>query len=54
MLRLVPVGDVSALAAVIPTVVRLCRIQAHKRAERGCSQERMVNDYVRLYRKVAW
>ncbi|GAY08036.1 glycosyltransferase [Pseudonocardia sp. N23] len=51
--RLVPAGDVAALAAVVPTVEALPRTAARRRAERCWSHRRMVDDYVALYSRVA-
>lgn len=51
--RLVPAGDVDALAAAIPTVERLSRGAARRRAELRWSHRRMVDEYEALYRRVA-
>lgn len=51
--RLVPSGDVAALAAVIPGVVELSRAGARACADRGWDHNRMVDDYVQLYRRLA-
>jgi glycosyltransferase involved in cell wall biosynthesis len=51
--RLVPGGDVDALAAAIDTVVGLSRTAAREHAERHCSQDAMVAGYERVYRELA-
>jgi glycosyltransferase involved in cell wall biosynthesis len=51
--RLVPPGDVEALAAAIPEVVRLPRDAARRRAVEECSLHRMIEDYERLYLSAA-
>ena len=51
--RLVPGGDVDALAAEIGTVVGLSRTAAREHAERSCSQDAMVDGYERVYRELA-
>ncbi|MGI5128171.1 glycosyltransferase [Pseudonocardia sp. CA-107938] len=51
--RLVPPGDVAALAAVIPETTALPRSAARRRAERDWAHPRMVDEYVRLYEQVA-
>jgi glycosyltransferase involved in cell wall biosynthesis len=51
--RLVPAGDVDALASAIPVVVGLSRAAARARAEHDWTHERMVDEYVDLYRAVA-
>jgi len=48
--RLVPVGDAAALAEVIPVVVSLPRAAARARAQRDWAHDRMVDDYLHLYR----
>jgi glycosyltransferase involved in cell wall biosynthesis len=50
--RLVPAGDIAALAAAVPTVVGLSRHQARKRAEQEWTHHRMIEEYVGLYRRV--
>jgi glycosyltransferase involved in cell wall biosynthesis len=51
--RLVPAGDVAALAAVLPTVTGLRRAEVRARAARDWDHDRMVDEYVRLYRRLA-
>lgn len=50
--RLVPPGDVDALAAAIPEVTALPRSAARARAERDWAHPRMVDEYVALYEQV--
>jgi glycosyltransferase involved in cell wall biosynthesis len=50
--RLVPPGDVAAMAAAIPEVLRLSREQVRNHAVRHCSLEAMLNAYLALYRQV--
>jgi len=51
--RLVPAGDVAALAAVIPEAVALPRATARARAVQEWAHPRMVDEYVALYEQVA-
>jgi glycosyltransferase involved in cell wall biosynthesis len=51
--RLVPPGDVTALATALPDVVALSRADARARAERDWAHPRMVDEYVALYERVA-
>jgi glycosyltransferase involved in cell wall biosynthesis len=51
--RLVTAGDAGALAEVIPEVVQLSRTAARVHAVRNWAHSRMVEDYVRLYRRCA-
>ncbi len=48
--RLVPVGDAAALAEVVPVVVSLPRAAARASAQRDWAHDRMVDDYLHLYR----
>jgi glycosyltransferase involved in cell wall biosynthesis len=50
--RLVPPGDVTALAAAIPEVIRLSRHRVHEHASRRCSSKATLNGYLALYRKM--
>jgi glycosyltransferase involved in cell wall biosynthesis len=50
---LVEPGDVEALAASIPAACRLSRAAARAHAEHNCSLHRMVDDYERLYARLA-
>lgn len=47
--RLVPAGDVAALAAAIPEAERLSRAAARERARAHCSVDTMVDRYEQLY-----
>ncbi len=47
--RLVPAGDVAALAAAIPEAERLSRDDARERARTHCSVDTMVTRYEQLY-----
>ena len=49
--RLVPPGDVQAMAAAIPEAEGLSRMAARAKAETHCSAEVMVDGYERLYRE---
>lgn len=51
--RLVPAGDVAALAAAIPETIRLSRGAARRRAELFCSLEAMADRYTSLYQELA-
>jgi glycosyltransferase involved in cell wall biosynthesis len=51
--RLVPPGDVEALATALDETAGLSRAAARERAERHCSQEVMVDGYESLYRELA-
>jgi glycosyltransferase involved in cell wall biosynthesis len=48
--RLVPPGDVEALAAAIPATMALARPDVHRHAVARCSAGAMVSAYLRLYR----
>jgi glycosyltransferase involved in cell wall biosynthesis len=48
--RLVPAGDVAAMAAAIPEAVALSRMDVHVQATHRCSSAAMVTDYVDIYR----
>lgn len=50
--RLVPPGDVDALAAAIPAAAELPRRVVHEHAVRQCAANAMVQAYVRLYRRL--
>ncbi len=50
--RLVPPGDVAALAAAIPETIALSRAAARTRAERDWAHTRMVDEYVALFEQV--
>lgn len=51
--RLVEPDDVAGLAATIAPAAGLDRTSARRRAEQACSLERMVDEYERLYRRLA-
>jgi glycosyltransferase involved in cell wall biosynthesis len=51
--RLVPPGDVAALAAAIPQAEQLSRADARERARAHCSVETMVDRYERIYGSLA-
>jgi glycosyltransferase involved in cell wall biosynthesis len=51
--RLVPTGDVAALAGAIESAVALSRVDARAHAERACSLGSMVDAYERLYHELA-
>ena len=51
--RLVPPGDVAALAGAVPEAVALSRAAARARAERDWAHSRMVDEYVALYEQIA-
>lgn len=51
--RLVPPGDVAALAVAVPEAVALSRAAARARAERDWAHSRMVDEYVALYEQIA-
>ncbi len=48
--RLVPTGDVAAMAAAIPEVLALSRLAVRTQAARRCSAASMVTDYLDIYR----
>jgi glycosyltransferase involved in cell wall biosynthesis len=48
--RLVPPGDVEAMAAAIPAAIDLARRDVHRHAIARCSAGAMVSAYLRLYR----
>ncbi|PRC44985.1 glycosyltransferase family 4 protein [Mycobacterium sp. ITM-2017-0098] len=48
--RLVPAGDVDAMASAIPQALALSRIDVHRHAARRCSAAAMVTDYLAIYR----
>jgi glycosyltransferase involved in cell wall biosynthesis len=50
--RLVPPGDVGAMAAEIPSVLAFEREAVHRHAVAHCSADAMVTDYLRLYRNM--
>jgi glycosyltransferase involved in cell wall biosynthesis len=50
--RLVPAGDVAAMAAAIPEAIRLSRGRIRRHASRRCSLTATVNGYQRLYRQI--
>lgn len=50
--RLVPPGDVTAMAAAIPVAEKLSRAAVHRYAVANCSAEAMVSAYADLYRDV--
>jgi glycosyltransferase involved in cell wall biosynthesis len=47
--RLVPPGDVSAMAAAIPAATKLPRTDVHRHALAHCSADAMVTEYLKLY-----
>lgn len=47
--RLVPGGDVDAAAAAVHEAVRLDRVACRDHAERRCSVDRMVSEYLEVY-----
>lgn len=47
--RLVPAGDVAAMASAIPEVLRLSRAEVRKRAVMQCSADTMVTNYLGIY-----
>lgn len=49
---LVPPGDVSALAGAVATAQRLDRGRVRRHAERTCSVDRMVTEYVAAYHRL--
>lgn len=51
--RLVPAGDVAALAEAIPQAEQLSRTAARERARAHCSVETMVDRYEQLYESLA-
>ena len=51
--RLVPAGDVGALAAAIPAAVAMDRLRLRRHAVRHLALDRMVGAYVELYRELA-
>jgi glycosyltransferase involved in cell wall biosynthesis len=50
--RLVPAGDVAAMADVIPDAIRLSRAEVREHALRHCSAEAMLSAYLDLYRNM--
>jgi glycosyltransferase involved in cell wall biosynthesis len=50
--RLVPPGDVAAMAAAIPEAIRLSRDRVHEHAGRRCSSTATLNGYLTLYRQM--
>ncbi|MDF2826050.1 MAG: glycosyl transferase family 1 [Mycobacterium sp.] len=48
--RLVPPGDVDAMAAALPAVLELDRAEVHRHARSACSSSAMVTGYLDLYR----
>jgi glycosyltransferase involved in cell wall biosynthesis len=50
--RLVPAGDVTAMAAAIPDAIRLSRKGIREHASQRCSFAATLNDYQRLYRQI--
>jgi glycosyltransferase involved in cell wall biosynthesis len=50
--QLVPAGDVAAVAAAIPTVVKLSRRRVREHAIDRCSSQAMVNAYLDLYQRM--
>jgi glycosyltransferase involved in cell wall biosynthesis len=50
--RLVPPGDVAALAAAIPEAIRLSRNDVHQHARVRCSSTATLNRYLSLYRQM--
>ena len=48
--RLVPTGDVTAMAAAIPQALTMSRRDVHTVAARRCSAAAMVTDYLDIYR----
>lgn len=50
--RLVPPGDVAAMAAAIPDAIGLSRDRVHEHARRRCSSTATLNGYLNLYRQM--
>ena len=50
--RLVPPGDVAAMAAAIPEAIGLSRDRVHQHARRRCSSTATLNGYLSLYRQI--
>lgn len=48
--RLVPAGDVAAMAAAIPQALTMSRLAVHRQAAKRCSATAMVTDYLDIYR----
>jgi glycosyltransferase involved in cell wall biosynthesis len=50
--RLVPPGDVAAMAAAIPEAIRLSRDRVHHHARQRCSSTATLKGYLNLYRQM--
>jgi glycosyltransferase involved in cell wall biosynthesis len=50
--RLVPPGDVTAMAAAIPEAIRLSRDRVREHARRRCSSTATLNGYLSMYRRM--